>query len=164
MPVLSTEKDLDALTLTLTAEFDAPVDRVWQIWEDPRQLERWWGPPTYPATFERHELAPGSSSAYYMTGPNGEKSRGWWRIVAVDRPTRVEFEDGFADEAGDPVDAIGITRAVVTLSEDGSRTRMTMVSTFESAEQLQQMIEMGMQEGLRLAAGQIDDLLVSQQA
>jgi len=161
MPVLTTEKDLDALTLTLTAEFDAPIDRVWQIWEDPRQLERWWGPPTYPATFEQHELTPGGSSAYYMTGPNGEQSRGWWRIVTVERPTRFEFEDGFADDAGQPVDAMGITRAVVTLTETGSRTRMTMVSAFESAEQLQQMVEMGMEEGLRLAVGQIDDVLTS---
>ena len=53
MTVISSQKDLDALTLTIVAEFDADAARIWQVWEDPRQLERWWGPPTWPATFER---------------------------------------------------------------------------------------------------------------
>ena len=51
MPVFKTKKDLEALSLTLVAEFDAGVERVWQRLGDPRQLERWWGPPGYPATF-----------------------------------------------------------------------------------------------------------------
>ena len=51
MTVTAVRKDPDALTMTLTAEFEASPERVWQLWADPRQLERWWGPPTYPATF-----------------------------------------------------------------------------------------------------------------
>jgi uncharacterized protein YndB with AHSA1/START domain len=43
MSIVSVEKDYDRLRLILVAEFDAPVERVWQLWADPRQLERWWG-------------------------------------------------------------------------------------------------------------------------
>ena len=50
MTVTSVRKDTEALSMTLEAEFDVPAKRVWQLWEDPRQLEQWWGPPTYPAT------------------------------------------------------------------------------------------------------------------
>jgi uncharacterized protein YndB with AHSA1/START domain len=50
MSVTSIEKDYDRLTLTLVADFDAPIERVWQLWADPRQLERWWGPPSHRAT------------------------------------------------------------------------------------------------------------------
>ncbi|WP_325048798.1 SRPBCC family protein [Amnibacterium setariae] len=50
MPVLDVEKDLDRLTLTVVAEFAAPVERVWSLYADPRRLERHWGPPGYPAT------------------------------------------------------------------------------------------------------------------
>jgi uncharacterized protein YndB with AHSA1/START domain len=50
MTVISVVEDADARTLTITARFDAPIGRVWQVWSDPRQLERWWGPPMYPAT------------------------------------------------------------------------------------------------------------------
>lgn len=160
MAVISMEKNTEALSLTVVAEFDAGVERVWQIWEDPRQLERWWGPPTWPATFEKLEFRPGGSAAYYMTGPEGEKSRGWWRFTSIDAPNRLEFDDGFADENGGPVEEMGETHAVVTLEElDAGRTRMTVVSRFESADQLQQMIDMGMEEGLRGAMGQIDGIL-----
>jgi len=159
MTVVSIEKDAEALTMTFVAEFDANVDRVWQLWKDPRQLERWWGPPTYPATFEEHDFRVGGRSAHYMTGPDCEKPRGWWQIAAIEEPTRFEFDDGFADDDGNPVDAMGIVRGVVTLDEVGGRTRMTSLSSFESAEQLQQITEMGMEEGMREAMGQMDAIL-----
>ncbi|MEV6300175.1 SRPBCC domain-containing protein [Actinoplanes sp. NPDC051861] len=159
MTVISSNKDVERLTLTFVAEFDAPVDRVWQVWADPRKLERWWGPPTWPATFERFEFEPGGQVRYYMTGPGGEKSHGWWTITAIDAPHRIEFDDGFADDNGDPVDPKDITHGVVTLEPNGSGTRMTSVSTFISAEQLERMSAMGMEEGLRLAMEQIETVL-----
>ncbi|GAB3123577.1 SRPBCC family protein [Glaciibacter psychrotolerans] len=159
MTVISSEKDVEALTLTFVAEFDADAARVWQVWEDPRQLERWWGPPTWPATFVRHEFYAGGSSRYYMTGPNGEKARGWWENTVVEAPHRFEFTDGFAGEDGEPDNIMPEVRGSVTLEEQGGKTRMTTVSTFTSVEQLEQLIEMGMQEGMTLAMGQIDALL-----
>ena len=159
MTVLESVKDVENLTMTITAEFDAGIDRVWRIWVDPRLLERWWGPPTWPATFERHEAVPGSRSSYVMTGPDGEKARGWWLVTAVEEPVRFEFDDGFADDDGNPVDEYGTTHAVVILSEAGGRTRMIVRSAFESVEQLEQMVQMGMEEGMRQAMGQIDGLL-----
>lgn len=159
MSNVTIEKDLENLTLEIAAEFDASADQVWQIWENPRKLERWWGPPTWPATFEKLELHPDGAAAYYMTGPDGEKARGWWRVVAVDPPTRFEFEDGFADENGHPVESLGSTRAVVTITEAGSRTRMSILSRFESLEQMEEMVKMGMEEGMSQAFTQIDALL-----
>lgn len=162
MAVISSTKNPEALSLTLVAEFDAGVERVWELWQDPRQLERWWGPPTWPATFEQHDFVPGGKASYYMTGPDGEKARGWWRFTAVDAPNKLEFDDGFADERGEPVDDLGITHAVVTLESAGGGTRMTVHSTFESEEQLEKMVEMGMEEGMKEAMGQIDGILAEQ--
>ncbi|MEE2522340.1 SRPBCC domain-containing protein [Pseudarthrobacter sp. J75] len=162
MAVVSSTKNLEALSLTLVAEFDAGVERVWELWQDPRQLERWWGPPTWPATFEQHDFVPGGKASYYMTGPDGEKARGWWRFTAVDAPNKLEFDDGFADERGEPVGDLGTTHAVVTLEPDGDRTRMTVHSTFESEDQLEKMLEMGMEEGMKEAMGQIDGILAEQ--
>jgi uncharacterized protein YndB with AHSA1/START domain len=161
MTIVSSHKDTEALTLTFVAEFDASVERVWQVWEDPRQLERWWGPPTWPATFDRHDFVPGGRSNYYMTGPEGEKSRGWWVTTAIQPPNRLEFDDGFADENGEPVGDLGAIHGVVVLEDAGGRTRMTSISTFESADQMQQMADMGMEEGTTEAMGQIDALLAA---
>ena len=100
MTVIETTRDTETLTLRIVAEFAAPPARVWQVWADPRQLERWWGPPTWPATFVQHEFAVGGRAHYFMTGPDGEKAHGWWRFTAIDEPQMLEFEDGFADDAG----------------------------------------------------------------
>ncbi|MDJ0396071.1 SRPBCC domain-containing protein [Rhodococcus sp. G-MC3] len=159
MTVISTSKSPEDLSFVIVAEFDAKVERVWQIWEDPRQLERWWGPPTWPATFELLDFTPGGKANYYMTGPDGEKARGWWQFTSIDKPTTLSLDDGFADDNWEPVDSMGVTKMQTTLEDIGGRTRMTMTSTFESADQMQKMIEMGMEEGVRLAMGQIDDIL-----
>lgn len=156
MTVVSSTMDAQALTLTFVAEFAANPGRVWQVWEDPRQLERWWGPPTWPATFERHDFTVGGQSRYYMTGPDGEKAHGWWTTTAIEEPHRLEFDDGFADDAGEPTDSIEPIHAVVTIDAIDGGTRMTTLSQFVSTEQLEQMLEMGMEEGMRLAMGQLD--------
>ena len=100
MSTITVEKDTEALSFTITARFDAPLERVWQVWSDPRQLERWWGPPTYPATVTEHDLTPGGRVAYYMTGPEGDRHHGWWEVLAVEAPHRLEFDDGFAEPDG----------------------------------------------------------------
>ncbi|SDF12244.1 SRPBCC family protein [Pseudonocardia oroxyli] len=161
MTVVDVVRDTENLTLTFVAEFAAPVERVWQVWEDPRLLERWWGPPTHPATFELLEVEPGGRAAYFMTGPEGDRFHGWWRITAVDAPRGLAFEDGFADADGTPSDAMPTTSALVTLEATDSGTRMTTVTTFPSLEALEKLSEMGMEEGMRLAMGQIDGLLAA---
>jgi uncharacterized protein YndB with AHSA1/START domain len=159
MTVIDSRRDTEALTLTFVAEFDASVERVWQVWEDPRQLERWWGPPSWPATFDSFDFSEGGRSNYYMTGPEGEKMHGWWTITSIQRPNRLEFDDGFADENGEPTGDIPPTHGVVTFEQVDGRTRMTSVSKFVSTEQFEQMDAMGMEEGMREAMGQIDALL-----
>ncbi|MFI6033247.1 SRPBCC domain-containing protein [Streptomyces sp. NPDC051315] len=159
MSVTSVDKDYDSLTLTLVAEFAAPVERVWQLWADPRRLERWWGPPTYPATVEGHDLTPGGEVTYFMTGPEGDKHRGWWRVTAAAPPTSLEFTDGFADEEGTPSAAMPTTTVTVRLTRQGYGTRMEIRSAFATREQMDQLVAMGMEEGLEQAVGQMDGLL-----
>ena len=97
MPVTDVQRDPDTRTLTIIADFAAPVERVWQVYADPRQLEKVWGPPTYPATVVDHDLRPGGRVTYFMTGPEGDKHAGYWDVTAVDEPRSFSFDDGFAD-------------------------------------------------------------------
>jgi uncharacterized protein YndB with AHSA1/START domain len=160
MTVKSVERDPKALTMTIVSEFDAPIEKVWQLWENPRLLEKWWGPPTYPATFVEHALKPGANVSYYMTGPEGDQPHGWWRVLAVDAPRTLEFEDGFADEQGKPNPDMPVMTMHVTLSEESAgRTSMAIVTKFASAADMEQIVSQGMEEGISAAIGQIDDLL-----
>jgi uncharacterized protein YndB with AHSA1/START domain len=159
MPVTDAKKDLDALTLTITAEFEAGAARVWELWSDPRQLERWWGPPSHPATFVDHDLVPGGRVAYFMTAPDGQRYHGWWRVEEVEPPRRLRFEDGFADEEGNPNEEMPTTIATVTIVEDGGTTTMSIESRFADREGMERTLEMGAEQGMVEALGQIDALL-----
>lgn len=163
MPVISSTRDLEARSLTIVCEFAAPVERIWRLWEDPRELEKWWCPEPYPATFETHDLTPGGTSSYYSTGPNGEFQRAWWATTAVDKPHRIEFDGGLADNDTRVPDADGVMHGVVTFEpiEAGGRamTRLTAVTVFDSVPYLEKMLSMGHEEGSRLALNQIDGLL-----
>ena len=146
--------------MRLDAEFDATPERIWLLWSDPRQLERWWGPPTYPATFTKHDLSTGSRVEYHMTGPEGDQPRGYWDILEVDPPRSLVFRDGFANEDGSPNDDLPRNEARITIEQiDGGRTRMSIESTFPSTEAMEQVLAMGMEQGLREAVGQIDAIL-----
>lgn len=161
MPVTDVQHDTDTLTLTITADFAAPVERIWQIYADPRQLEKIWGPPTCPATFVDHDLSPGGRVTYFMTGPEGEKYAGYWHVTAVDAPRSFTFDDGFADEEFNPNPELPVSKNIFTFTEHNGGTRATYVSTYASAEALQQVLDMGVVEGASSAINQIDDFVGS---
>lgn len=161
MTVTAVRKDPEGLTMTLDAEFDASPERVWQLWADPRQLERWWGPPTYPATVTAHDLRPGGRVEYHMTGPEGDQPRGYWEVLEADAPRRLVFRDGFADADGRPNSDMPINDVRVAISDIGDgRTRMSIESIFPDAAAMEQLLAMGMEQGLTEAVGQIDAILV----
>jgi len=160
MTVTAVAKDTEQLTLSVTTELDVPVARAWQLWSDPRQLERWWGPPTYPATFVDHDLTPGGRCTYFMTGPDGDRPHGWWRILAVDAPHSLELEDGFADEDGTPNDELPVMTMRLGLTErTGGGATMTIVTRFASVEDMERILAMGMEEGMTAAMNQIEGIL-----
>ena len=159
MTVVRSIKDEENLSLTLVADFNASPARLWDLWQDPRKLERWWGPPTFPATFTRHDFLVGGESRYFMTGPAGETPRGWWRIDTIDKPRRLEFANGLAGDDGEPMPGVEPMSGHVTFEAGHGGTRMTVVTQFVDVEQMQMMLGMGMQEGMTQAIGQIDAVL-----
>jgi uncharacterized protein YndB with AHSA1/START domain len=159
MTVTAVRKDPHSRTITLEAEFDASPERVWQLWSDPRQLERWWGPPPYPATVDAHDLRPGGRVEYHMTGPEGDRHRGFWDVDEVQAPHRLVLRDGFANEDGTANAELPVTTVRVTIEDiGGGKTRMTIVTVFRTVEAMEQLA-MGVEEGQTQAVGQIDAIL-----
>lgn len=164
MAITSLEINREALTVTILADFPVPVTRLWQAYMDPRQLERFWGPPSWPATFTRHDVRPGGRSEYHMTSPDGERSGGFWEFISIDPPHRFEVRDGFTHEDGTPNTELPGMRMVFEFSPSDSGSRLTTTTHFPSAEALEQLVEMGMLEGTREAMGQIDEVVTDDAA
>ncbi len=154
MPVTSVTKDPEALTLTLVADFPVPQRRLWEAWADPRQLERFWGPPFAPATFTHHDFRAGGRAEYFLTGPDGEKWSGAWKFTAVNPIDSFEADDG-EDNAEDGALPMSMTFA---FEETPTGSRMISVTRFSSVEAMEQTIP-GMEQGLRAAMPQLDEVL-----
>ncbi len=159
MPVSDVITDAENLTMTVVADLAAPVERVWDAYSDPRQLERFWGPPGWPATFTHWDHTVGGKANYTMNGPRGEKASGAWEFLNIDGPNGFEVLDAFADEDGTPNPDLPSMRMTFTFTPTAEGTRMVNTSYFASAEALEQVVAMGAVEGTTLAMSQLDAVL-----
>lgn len=62
------DRDREIVT---TRTFDAPVERVWAVWTDPRHISKWWGPRGFTTTTKEWDLRPGGVWRFTMHGPDG---------------------------------------------------------------------------------------------
>jgi uncharacterized protein YndB with AHSA1/START domain len=145
--------------MTVVADFPVPLERLWDAYADPRQLERFWGPPTYPARFLRHDMVAGGRSDYVMTGPDGDVSRGYWQYLDVRPLASFEVLDGFALPDGTPNDDLPSMRMIFTFLATPSGSQVTTTTWFRSVDELDQLLAMGMEQGMREAMGQMDAVL-----
>jgi uncharacterized protein YndB with AHSA1/START domain len=159
MPITSVTKDPAKLTMTVVGDYPVSQKRLWEAYADARQLERFWGPPTWPANFTRHDMKAGGRSEYSMTGPNGEKSRGYWKFIAVNPTSSFDVQDGFANEDGSDNPQAPSMTMNFRFESTSNGARMTCVTTFPSVEAMEELVKMGMEEGMRSALGQLDGLL-----
>jgi uncharacterized protein YndB with AHSA1/START domain len=161
MSVTSVEKDPESLTMTVTADLDATVERAWQLWADPRQFEQWWGPPGYPATVVDHDLRAGGRITFFMTGTKGERHDGTWEVVAAAPPTHLELRDADVDEDGRPNDGNAITAMIITIDErDGGGAVMAIRIHFDSHAGMEEALATGFEEGMDTVFSQIEAVLV----
>jgi uncharacterized protein YndB with AHSA1/START domain len=154
MPLTSVTKDAASLTLTVVGDYPVPQKRLWDAFADPRQLERFWGPPFAPATFTRHDMKVGGRAEYVLALPDGGKWKGSWKFTAVNPISSFEARDG-EDNAEDP-NLPASMRFTFETTPAGSR--LTIVTWFESVEAMEQTVP-GMEEGLRAAMPQLDAVL-----
>ncbi|MFJ2544775.1 SRPBCC domain-containing protein [Microbacterium sp. NPDC087589] len=159
MPVTDVITDTENLTMTVAADLAAPIERVWAAYSDPRQLERFWGPPGWPATFTRWDHTVGGKADYTMNGPRGEKASGTWEFLRIDAPRSFEVLDAFADESGTPDADLPSMRMTFTFESTAEGARMVNTSYFDSLEALEQIVAMGAVEGTKLAMSQLDAVL-----
>jgi uncharacterized protein YndB with AHSA1/START domain len=152
-------KDEKNATLTIERTFDAPRSRVWQAMTDARILDQWWAPKPWKTETTHMEFRVGGYWLYSMNGPDGEQHFGRMNFLEIDPERRYKADDVFADAAGETNQSLPQQTFDTTLVEDGDRTRVVIVVSCRSLEDLEKIIAMGMQEGLTMAHDQLDALL-----
>ena len=161
MPVQEIITDREELTITVLATYETNLETVWRLWTEPSLREKWWGPPGYPATFTDHDLVPGTLVDYHMTGPDGTRYPGWWKILSVEPPHTLVFEDGFSDAEGNIDESMPSSLNRIRLNAVDGVVTMRIEGRYATLDALEKVVAMGVEEGLRGAVGQIDELIAS---
>ena len=164
MSVTSVQKDPEKLTLTITAELGAPPERVWQLWADPRQFERWWGAPGYPAKATALDLRTGGKVEFHLSGPDGDTPNNLWDVVEADQPRRLVLRDAIVDENDVPVDEGPSSFTIRFESIAEGRTRMSIESKFPNADALKVALDMDMDKMLEWNVEQMNTILAESQS
>lgn len=163
---LKVTKDLDSKTLTLEREFDAPKDKVWKAFADKETFEKWWGPEGWETKAKEFNFAPGGRVHYDMkcvdenqTDWFGQSSWGVMVLESINEPNSFSYTDYFSDEDGtlnQEMPALKITNEFV---EADGKTKLISRSMADSADQIEQLIQMGMVEGFTSQLLKLDALL-----
>ena len=133
--------------------FDAPRDRVFATYTDPKLIPEWWGPRGTTTIVDRMDVRSGGSWRFVMRDSDGSESgfRGTYREVSP--PDRIvqtfEWE-------GMP----GHVSVETAIFEDlGDRTKVTTTSIFHTTEERDGMLASGMEGGLNETYARFDELL-----
>ena len=159
-------KDLENKTLIIERTFDAPAQKLWRAYADKEWFEQWWGPEGWQTTTKEFTFAPGGRIHYAMKCVDenqgewfGQESWGLMVIEALDEPHSFSAKDYFTDESGAPNQQMPAQRFEVAFIEEDGKTRMVNKSIAQSAEQLEQLVEMGMIEGFSSQLNRLEALL-----
>jgi len=147
--------------LVFTRVFDAPVERVWQAWTDPKHVMSWWGPNGFTCPFARMEVREGGKSLVCMRAPpelGGRDMYSTWTYTRIVPQRQIEYLHHFADSEGKRLDPAGAglppgmpaeVRHLVSFEPDGAgRTKLVVTEYDWPVGQMMEMSRMGMEQCL----------------
>lgn len=136
--------------ITITRTLEAPRERLWQAWTDPKQLAQWWAPKGFTnPTVEIDARVGGELYIVMLAGEglgemSGMKAPMRGTFTEVVEPERLVFTNNALDEGGNVL-LSGETS--VTFEEEDGRTKMTVRTSASGEQPGTDMMLAGMEQG-----------------
>ncbi len=141
--------------ILVTRSFDAPRELVWKAWTDPKHIVQWWGPIGFTTTTQSMDVRPEGTWRFVMHGPDGRDYINKIIYIEVVKPERLVYRHA-GDEETEPVRF----HVTVTFEEENGKTKLTMRSVFDSAEELKRVNDTyGAIEGAKQTIGRLAEYL-----
>jgi uncharacterized protein YndB with AHSA1/START domain len=109
--------------IVLTRIIDAPRERVFQAWTDPKQLARWWGPKCFTNPVCEVDARPGGALRIVMRAPDGAEYPMKGVFQEVVEPERLVFTNIAVDQQGNHI-LEGFT--TITFVDHEGKTKLTV--------------------------------------
>jgi len=151
-------KDFANNKILVTHFCDADQDTVWDMWTKPELLDLWWAPKPWKAETKSMSFKNGGRRLYAMVGPNGERHWSFADFHDIQPKNSFGAKDGFSDENGVISKEMPQTDWKMTFDKSGSGTKVT-ITLLGPGSQLQKLVEMGFEEGFKMALDSLDEEL-----
>lgn len=149
--------DPDIPTITITREFEATPERVYQAWADPVLVAEWMGPRSIEMEIETWDCRTGGSYRY-TAHRNGEKIAGFYGSFHEARPGERLVQTFTFDGVPD-----GVSLETMTFEPlDGGRCRIVAVSVVDSMQAQAAIMASGMEVGINEGYEKLDEILANQ--
>ena len=140
--------------VTLVRIFDAPRALVFEVWTQPKHLEKWWGPHGFTTPLVVSDARAGGTIRIHMQGPDGTIYPMAGTYNEVIAPERVVYTSAVLGEDGQALFEI---RNTAKFEDENGKTKLTIhavvVKATSAAEQYLEGMEEGWSQSLeRLAA------------
>ncbi|MFL5840046.1 MAG: SRPBCC family protein [Thermoleophilaceae bacterium] len=135
--------------------FDAPRDRVFAAFTDPKLIPEWWGPRGGTTTVDQMDVRPGGAWRFVFRGPDGSETafRGTYREVTPPERVVQTFEwEGLPGH---------VSIETADFEDLGDRTKVITTSLFHTQDERDGMLASGMERGLNETYARLDELLAS---
>jgi uncharacterized protein YndB with AHSA1/START domain len=151
-------KDLKERSVLVSREFNAPLEKVWRAYTEAEILNQWWGPAPWHAETKTMDFRPGGFWLYAMVGPENQKHWGRMNYISIDKHKSLDIEDVFCDENGKVNEDLPASKGRIsfTRTDEGTRVEFKMIYPTDTA--LQQIIEMGFEQGITICMDQLETL------
>lgn len=154
--------------LVLERVFNAPPERVFQMYSDAEHLKRWWGPRGWDLPFCEVDFRPGGTWLYCMKCVDEAQGdfygmEAWGKAIykAIDAPNRLDYTDYFCNSEGVVNEDLPTTDVTVEFIAEGGKTRLVSRGKYASAEALKTVMDMGMLEGINQTWDRLDEALAA---
>ena len=146
--------------ITLTKDYDTTKGVLFSMFSNPEQLTKWWGPGNWPAGSVSFDFREGGVWHYFMTGPDDAKVWGKATFQEIDVPNSLSFTDAFSDADGTVDDSLPVGYTTFRFVEENAGvTTLTMTSRYDTVEQANEVVKMGMLEGMKDTWTQLEQLV-----
>ena len=146
--------------VTMTRMFDAPRELVFESYSSCEHLAEWWGPREWPIAHCEIDFREGGVWQYAMRGPGGDEAWGKAVFQEIVEPERIVYVDYFSDADGAINEEMPSTLSTVTFREVGDKTKVTVAAEYDTPEELETVVDMGMIEGFTETWDRLDEHLV----
>lgn len=160
-------KDTENKALIVEAVVNAPKEKVWSLYADRASFEKWWGPEGWQTTVKEFDFRPGGRIHYDMhcidTNQGEWYDQHAWGIMDIENineGTSFAYQDAFSDESGSVNPELPTMQCTNELVEEGGKTRIISTIIAKTAEQLEEVLKMGIEEGWSSQLDKLDALLV----